>query len=64
MIKCQTTLFVSYVLPCSEIDLPATDGSFAENLVLDSNTDSDKLTKMPPSATLGIKDDKAESNIS
>lgn len=58
--KCQTALFVLYVLPCSEIDLPGTDGSFAESLVLDS----DKLTKMPPSATLGIKDDKAESNIS
>lgn len=59
-----TTLFVSYVLPCSEIDLPATDCSFAESLVLDSNTDSDKLTNMPPSSTLGIKDDKVESNIS
>lgn len=52
VIKCQTTLFVSHVLPCSEIDLPAAD------------TDSDKLTKMPPAATLVIKDDKAESNIS
>lgn len=55
----------SYLLCCSEIELPATDGSFVERLV--SHTVSDKLhyfgPEMPPSSISGLKGDKAESIV-
>lgn len=56
---------MSYLLHCSVIELPATDGSFVERLVPTFHTVSDKLPyfglEMPPSAISGLKGDKAES---
>lgn len=56
---------MSYLLHCSVIELPATDGSFVERLVHTSV--SDKLPyfgpEMPPSAISRLKGDKAESVV-
>ncbi|XP_070772213.1 cilia- and flagella-associated protein 43 [Enoplosus armatus] len=56
-----------HVLKPSVIELPATDGSFVERLMLTSHTVSDKLLyfgpEMPPSAISGLKGDKADSIV-